>query len=59
MDQKWFKYSYVCPDCDSLLEYTIKSGTIPANVNMHEYRCICKTLMTIISVRDASIGENV
>ena len=54
----WTKWTYVCPDCDSLLEYTIKSGTIPEDVNMHEYRCICKTLMTIISVLGANIGEN-
>ena len=53
--EKWYKYSYVCPDCDALIEYTIKQTDIPLDVNMFNYKCVCGGNATTMSVVDATI----
>ena len=35
--EKWFKWTYVCPMCDALVEYTIKQENIPLDVNMDKF----------------------
>ena len=49
--ETWFKWDYVCPDCDALIEMTIKSNGQP-----HTEICPnCNTQMTLMSVADATI----
>ena len=48
--EKWFKYNFVCPYCDSLIEYTTKDlGT-----NLEQCP-ICPNNLTLMSVVDATI----
>ena len=55
MDPKWFKYTYVCHTCDALIEYTIDSSNIPADVDMTQFTCICGGIAGQLSVEDATI----
>ena len=48
---KWIKYSYVCPSCDSLLEYTIKD----TYTGVSKVTCICGGNAVQVSVEDATI----
>lgn len=53
MTTKWFKYTWVCnSDCNSLIEYTFKSGYTP---NVVEITCLCGSNTTLLSVEDATI----
>ena len=48
--ENWFKYNFVCPYCDSLIEYTTKDlGT-----NLEQCP-ICPNNLTLMSVVDATI----
>ena len=49
--EKWNKYSYVCPSCDSLLEYTIKD----TYTGVSKVTCICGGNAVQVSVEDATI----
>ena len=51
MNEKWIKYSYVCPSCDSLLEYTIKD----TYTGVSKVTCICGGNAVQVSVEDATI----
>ena len=54
MDQKWFKYTFVCnSECDALIEYTFKPGYTPNNVT--DVTCLCGSYTTPVSVEDATI----
>lgn len=48
MDQRWFKYDYVCGSCDALIEYTSTRDVI--NIT-----CECGGDTTMLSVVDATI----
>ena len=49
--ETWYKWDYVCPDCDANIEMTIKSNGLP-----HAEICpSCNTQMTLMSVVDATI----
>jgi hypothetical protein len=49
--EKWFKYEYVCPTCDSLVTYTT---TFEQNGNK-DVCPICKNILALMSVVDATI----
>ena len=51
MKEQWIKYSYVCPSCDSLLEYTIKD----TYTGVSKVTCICGGNAVQVSVEDATI----
>ena len=51
LNEKWIKYSYVCPSCDSLLEYTIKD----TYTGVSKVTCICGGNAVQVSVEDATI----
>ena len=51
MKEKWIKYSYVCPSCDSLIEFTIQDTWIP----MSKVTCVCGGNAVQVSVEDATI----
>ena len=53
--EKWFKWTYVCPMCDALVEYTIKQENIPLDVNMDKYNCVCGGKGILVSYEDATI----
>ena len=46
----WTKYSYICTDCDALVEITIRSNTAP-NPECTEDG----TLLTLIGWEDATV----
>ena len=48
MDQRWFKYEYVCGICDALIEYT-------STRNVTDITCECGGDTTMLSVVDATI----
>jgi Zn-finger nucleic acid-binding protein len=49
--ETWFKWDYVCTNCDSHVEMTIKSNGLP-----HAEICPnCNTQMTLMSVLDVTI----
>jgi len=48
----WTKWTYVCPDCDSYVEYTIKQEYRTAEDNFY---CACGGTATLMSVVDATI----
>ena len=52
MSDLWNKFSYVCPDCDSYVEYTIKQKYRTAEDNFY---CACGGTATLMSVVDATI----
>jgi hypothetical protein len=52
MDQKWNKYEYVCPYCDSLVTYVIKDYVTREDINPCP---ICPERLTLMSVVDATI----
>ena len=51
MNEKWIKYSYVCPSCDALLEYTIKD----TYTGVSKVTCVCGGNAVQVSVEDATI----
>lgn len=52
MDQKWNKYSYVCSNCDTLIEYTTTHQDL-------ETYCVCaESDLHLLSVVDATINSN-
>ena len=51
MKEQWIKYSYVCPSCDSLLEYTIKD----TYTSVTKVTCVCGGNAVQVSVQDATI----
>lgn len=51
MDQKWFKYTYVCSICDTLIEITTKSNTYKPHI-------CCGLEANWLSVADATINNN-
>ena len=53
--EKWFKWTYVCPMCDALVEYTIKQENIPLDVNMDKFNCVCGGKGIVVSYVDATI----
>lgn len=55
MNQKWIKYSYVCPDCDSLIEYTCPLPSDFPSGSVTNITCICGGKCTLLSVADATI----
>ena len=58
MDQKWFKYTYVCHTCDALIEYTLELSNIPADVDVTQLTCVCGGIAGQLSVEDATIGPS-
>jgi hypothetical protein len=51
MDQTWYKWDYVCPDCDAHIEMTAKS-----NGHSHDSYCLkCAGDLVLMSVVDATI----
>ena len=52
---KWIKYSYVCPDCDALIEHIVKPANIPNYIFMFDYKCVCGGEAVRVSVVDATI----
>ena len=50
--ETWLKWTYVCPDCDSYVEYTIKQGYRTIEDNFY---CVCGGISTLLSVVDATI----
>lgn len=49
--ETWFKWDYVCPNCDAHIEMTLKSNGLP-----HSEICSkCYERMTLMSVVDATI----
>jgi hypothetical protein len=55
MDQKWNKYTYVCPTCDALVEYTLDLSNIPLDLDVTNLTCVCGSNCTLLSVEDATI----
>lgn len=55
MDQKWNKYTYVCPMCDALIEYTLNLSNIPPDLDVTELTCVCGAESILLSVADATI----
>lgn len=54
MDQKWTKYSYLCPTCDGLFEMTITSHR-----TIDQSLCpSCFNTLLLLSVEDATINNN-
>jgi len=51
--ETWNKWDYVCPDCDSHIEMTIKSNGHPHNDWCP--KCIRNVKLTLLSVVDATI----
>ena len=54
---KWIKYSYVCPDCDSLIEYTCKLPDDFPSGSVTEITCICGGKAGQVSVEGGTIGQ--
>ena len=52
---KWIKYSYVCPDCDSLIEYTCNSIWNFPSGDVRRITCVCGTEALQIGQEDATI----
>lgn len=53
MDQKWYKKTYVCNQCDAMLEITTKSD------ELRDRTCLeCYGSITLLSVEDATINNN-
>jgi uncharacterized protein YsxB (DUF464 family) len=50
--EKWNKFTYVCPNCDSYVEYTAKE--VWRNKD-NEFYCVCGGTSTLLSVVDATI----
>ena len=55
MDPKWNKYTYVCPTCDALIEYTLDLANIPLDLDVTNLTCVCGANCTLLSVHDATI----
>ena len=53
-EKKWIKYSFVCPDCDSLIEYTCNEFDFPSGSVM-DITCVCGGNATLMSVVNATI----
>lgn len=54
MDQKWYKYEFVCPYCDGLFNYTIIAFSIDY------WKCPkCEGHLTLMSVVDATIPPTI
>jgi hypothetical protein len=51
---KWTKYSFVCTDCDSLIEYTCNEFGLPTG-SVNNITCICGGWTVQTSVADATI----
>jgi len=52
-NETWYKWDYICPDCDSNIEMTIKSDGHPHNDWCP--KCIRNVKLTLLSVVDATI----
>ena len=52
---KWIKYSYMCPDCDSLIEYTCNSIWNFPSGDVRSITCVCGTEALQIGQEDATI----
>ena len=55
MNEKWIKYSYVCPSCDSLIEYTCKLPYDFPSGDVRKVTCVCGGNAVQVSVADATI----
>ena len=53
--EKWNKFTYVCPTCDALIEYTLSLSNIPHDIDVTELTCVCGGKCTLLSVHDATI----
>jgi ssDNA-binding Zn-finger/Zn-ribbon topoisomerase 1 len=51
--ETWYKWDYVCPNCDSHIVMTIKSNGLPQSDMCP--KCMTDTQMTLLSVVDATI----
>jgi len=51
----WMKWDYVCPQCDANIEMTLKSDGQDGHISLCPK---CRGHMTLMSVVDATIGEN-
>ena len=55
---KWIKYSYVCPDCDSLIEYTCSDKFGFPSGSVMNITCPCGRVPNLLSATDATIQPN-
>ena len=55
MNEKWIKYSYVCPSCDSLIEYTCRLPYDFPSGDVRKVTCVCGGNAVQVSVADATI----
>ena len=55
MNEKWIKYSYVCPSCDSLIEYTCRLPYDFPSGDVRKITCVCGGNAVQVSVADATI----
>lgn len=53
MSDKWNKWTFVCPDCDAYVEYTILE--VYKNKDNDQFYCSCGGNATLLSVVDVTI----
>jgi Zn-finger nucleic acid-binding protein len=52
IDATWYKWDYVCPNCDANIEMTIKSNGQNGHISLCPY---CRNSMILMSVLDVTI----